>query len=135
MVKVIPYVATLLAFGQAVVAAKAVTSFTEWVDGILENPNGDNMKPEEVIEAYKSGLFNPPPAGTGTVHSTSFEADVYENIAKFKRSLIQKRATCYEVPNTECLVCRPNSLPGKQPSTVVSLTALFLLDCGCCCVH
>ncbi|KAJ4368907.1 hypothetical protein N0V83_005989 [Neocucurbitaria cava] len=87
MVKLIPYVASLLALGQAIAAAKAVTSFSEWVDGILEDPAGDNMTPEEVIVAYKSGQFSTPPA------------------AKFShRSLIQKRATCYEQPNTECLI-------------------------------
>lgn len=68
MVKLIPYVASLLALGQAVAAAKAVTSFSEWVDGILEDPNGDNMTPEEVINAFKSGQFSTPPAGTSTIY-------------------------------------------------------------------
>ncbi|KAH7345906.1 hypothetical protein BKA66DRAFT_576844 [Pyrenochaeta sp. MPI-SDFR-AT-0127] len=86
MVKLIPYVASLLALSQAIAAAKAVTSFSEWVDGILEDPNGDNMTPEEVINAYKNGQFSTPSA------------------AKSSCSLIQKRATCYEQPNTECLI-------------------------------
>jgi hypothetical protein len=63
MVKFIPYLASLLALGQAVAAAKAVTSFSEWVDGILENPNGDNMTPEEVVDAYMSGEFTAQPSG------------------------------------------------------------------------
>lgn len=67
MVKVIPYVASLLALGQAVVAAKAVTSFAEWVDGILDNPDGDNMTPEEVVSAYEAGQFSTPPSGIPTV--------------------------------------------------------------------
>jgi hypothetical protein len=67
MVKVIPYVASLLALGQAVAAAKAVTSFSEWVDGILENPDGDNMTPEEVVDAYKSGQFSTSPSGMLTI--------------------------------------------------------------------
>ncbi|KAH7406469.1 hypothetical protein DE146DRAFT_629787 [Phaeosphaeria sp. MPI-PUGE-AT-0046c] len=83
MIKLIPYIATLLALGQVVVAAKAVSSFSEWVDGLLEKPEGDNMTPEEVINAFQSGQFT----------------------AKFSsRSLIQKRAACYEQPNTDCLV-------------------------------
>ncbi|OAK99696.1 hypothetical protein IQ06DRAFT_370276 [Phaeosphaeriaceae sp. SRC1lsM3a] len=86
MVKVIPYVASLLALGQAVVAAKAVTSFAEWVDGILDNPDGDNMTPEEVVSAYEAGQFSTPPS------------------AKMSRSLYQKRATCYEYPNTDCSI-------------------------------
>ncbi|KAH7073705.1 hypothetical protein BKA63DRAFT_514655 [Paraphoma chrysanthemicola] len=85
MVKVIPYVASLLALGQAVAAAKAVTSFSEWVDGILENPDGDNMTPEEVIDAFNKGQFSPPSA-------------------KFGRSLVEKRATCYEFPTLTCLI-------------------------------
>jgi hypothetical protein len=64
MVNVIPYVTSLLAVGQAVAAAKAVTSFSEWVDDILANPNGDNMTPEEVLNAYGSGQFSTPPSGT-----------------------------------------------------------------------
>jgi hypothetical protein len=67
MVKLIPYVASLLALGQAVAAAKAVTSFSEWVDGILANPDGDNMTPEEVVVAFKSGQFSTPPSGMSTV--------------------------------------------------------------------
>ncbi|CAN9451984.1 unnamed protein product [Alternaria alternata] len=62
MVQLLPYVASLLALGQAVVAAKAVTSFSEWVDGILENPDGENMTPEEVVVAFKSGQFNSSPS-------------------------------------------------------------------------
>lgn len=32
------------------------------------------------------------------------------NIAKSSRSLYQKRATCYEYPNTDCSVCRQNTI-------------------------
>jgi hypothetical protein len=68
MVKLIPFVASLLALSQAAVAAKAVTSFSEWVDGIIENPDGDNMTPEEVVDAFKSGQFSTstPPSGIST---------------------------------------------------------------------
>jgi hypothetical protein len=64
MVKLTPYVTSILALGQVVTAAKPVTSFSDWVDGILENPAGDNMTPEEVIDAFQSGHFITPPAGT-----------------------------------------------------------------------
>jgi hypothetical protein len=64
MVNIIPYVASLLALGQAVAAAKTITSFSEWVDDILANPNGENMTPEEVLNAYESGQFSTPPSGT-----------------------------------------------------------------------
>ncbi|EUC39894.1 hypothetical protein COCMIDRAFT_110248 [Bipolaris oryzae ATCC 44560] len=81
MVQIIPYIASLLALGQAVTAAKAVSSFSEWVEGIVANPDGDNMTPEEVVEAFKAGQFSSPPEA---------------------RSLLQKRASCYEQPNTDC---------------------------------
>ena len=68
MVKLISYIASLLALGQTIAAAKAITSFSEWVDGILEDPNGDNMTPEEVINAFKSGQFNTPSAGTLAIY-------------------------------------------------------------------
>jgi hypothetical protein len=67
MVQLIPYIASLLALSQAVASAKAVTSFSEWVDGILENPDGDNMTPEEVVDAFKSGQFSTPPSGISTL--------------------------------------------------------------------
>lgn len=67
MVQLISYVASLLALSQAVAAAKAVTSFSEWVDGIIENPDGDNMTPEEVVDAFQSGQFSTPPSGILTV--------------------------------------------------------------------
>ncbi len=68
MAKLIPYIAALLALGQVITAAKAVTSFSQWVDGILEDPNGDNMTPEEVIAAFKSGNFSTPTAGKSIVN-------------------------------------------------------------------
>ncbi|KAF2007484.1 hypothetical protein P154DRAFT_517195 [Amniculicola lignicola CBS 123094] len=89
MVKIVPYVASLLAFGQAVAAAKAVTSFSEWVDGLIMDPNGDNMTPEEVMDAYSSGQFTTSPSVVA---------------AKLSRSLLEKRASCYEFAGTECLI-------------------------------
>lgn len=113
MVKVVPYITGLLAICQGAVATKAVTSFSEWVDGILEDPNGNHMKPEEVVAAFQSGQFNSPTPGTYIFHLTScasFEADTPANTAKAGRSLLEKRATCYEHPGTECLVCEKTSI-------------------------
>lgn len=67
MVQLIPYIVSLLALGQAVAAAKAVSSFSEWVDGIIQNPDGDNMTPEEVVDAFNSGQFSTPPSGISTI--------------------------------------------------------------------
>ena len=68
MVKLLHYVPSLLALGRVIAAAKAVTSFSDWVDGILEDPHGDNMTPEEVIDAFEAGHFNTPLADTWTIH-------------------------------------------------------------------
>jgi len=62
MVNLLPSIASLLAFGQAITVVNAVSSFSESVDGILENPQGDHMSPETVIEAFRSGNFSAPPA-------------------------------------------------------------------------
>jgi hypothetical protein len=69
MVQIIPYIASLLALGQAVAAAKQVTSFTEWIDGIVANPDGDNMTPDEVLEAFNAGKFSTPPEGMSAIRS------------------------------------------------------------------
>ncbi|KAI8242247.1 hypothetical protein K4K55_010864 [Colletotrichum sp. SAR 10_96] len=51
-------VATLAAVGPLAAAAPAATpapeifSFAKWVDGIIANPHGDNLTPEEAVEAY-----------------------------------------------------------------------------------
>lgn len=78
MVNIIPYVASLLALGRAVTAAKAASSFSQWVEGILEDPEGDNMTPEEVINAYQSGHFDGATSGMAPecLHIVDgFEAD------------------------------------------------------------
>lgn len=51
MVKFVPYVAFLLTLGQVIVAAMAVTSSSELVDGILQDLNEDYMTSEQVIDA------------------------------------------------------------------------------------
>ncbi|KXX75566.1 hypothetical protein MMYC01_208796 [Madurella mycetomatis] len=86
MVNFTPHFLTLLAFGHAVAAAQTVTSFSEWVEGIIADPNGDHLSPEDAVAAFKSGAFSVPPA------------------VKPRRGLVEKRATCYEVPGTEALI-------------------------------
>lgn len=63
MVKVISYIVSLLALGQAVAAAKVVSSISQCVDGILEDPQGDNMTPEQFVSAYQSRQFDGAPSG------------------------------------------------------------------------
>jgi hypothetical protein len=80
MIKLISYVASLLALGQAVAAAEEVTSFSERVEGILENPDRDNMTPEEVVDASKSGQFSTSPLGISAIspiHWSYKKANVY----------------------------------------------------------
>jgi len=71
MVKVVACIVAVLALGQAAAASKAVSSFSEWVDGILADPNGDNMTPDEVMLAYKSGNFSAPPASESIFEALS----------------------------------------------------------------
>jgi hypothetical protein len=70
MVQIGPYVASLLALGQGVTAAKAVSSFSEWIEGIVADPKGDNMTPKEVVKAFKAGQFSSSPEGMSAVRST-----------------------------------------------------------------
>lgn len=64
MVNFTPHFLALLAFGHAVTAAQTVTSFSEWVEGIIADPNGDHLSPEDAVAAFKSGVFSVPSAGT-----------------------------------------------------------------------
>ncbi|EFQ27390.1 hypothetical protein CGRA01v4_04466 [Colletotrichum graminicola] len=62
-----------------------VFSFSKWVDGIIANPNGDNLTPEEAVEAWHASVNETSAAATG-------------------ENLIQKRYTCNTIPNTEAYV-------------------------------
>ncbi|KAF3801383.1 hypothetical protein GCG54_00005539 [Colletotrichum gloeosporioides] len=44
--------APLAAAAPTASAAPEVFSFVKWVDGIIANPHGDNLTPEEAVEAY-----------------------------------------------------------------------------------
>ncbi|KAJ0340355.1 hypothetical protein COL154_011048 [Colletotrichum chrysophilum] len=45
-------VAPLAAAAPAATPAPEIFSFAKWVDGIIANPYGDNLTPEEAVEAY-----------------------------------------------------------------------------------
>ncbi|KAI8293694.1 hypothetical protein K4K56_004084 [Colletotrichum sp. SAR 10_98] len=45
-------VAPLAAAAPAAAQAPEIFSFAKWVDGIIANPHGDNLTPEEAVEAY-----------------------------------------------------------------------------------
>ncbi|KAI8237879.1 hypothetical protein K4K54_009225 [Colletotrichum sp. SAR 10_86] len=45
-------VAPLAAAAPAATPAPEIFSFVKWVDGIIANPHGDNLTPEEAVEAY-----------------------------------------------------------------------------------
>ncbi|KAF4832932.1 hypothetical protein CGCTS75_v004414 [Colletotrichum tropicale] len=45
-------VAPLAAAAPAATPAPEIFSFAKWVDGIIANPHGDNLTPEEAVEAY-----------------------------------------------------------------------------------
>ncbi|KAJ5006675.1 hypothetical protein K4K48_002842 [Colletotrichum sp. SAR 10_66] len=45
-------VAPLAAAAPAATQAPEIFSFAKWVDGIIANPHGDNLTPEEAVKAY-----------------------------------------------------------------------------------
>ncbi|KAF6788740.1 hypothetical protein CSOJ01_14953 [Colletotrichum sojae] len=61
-------------------------SFGKWVDGIIANPDGDNLTPEEAIEAWKA-----------SANETAAAAADGENA-------LQKRYACNTRPNNEASV-------------------------------
>lgn len=61
-----------------------VFSFSKWVDGIIANPDGDNLTPEEAVEAWHASLN--------------------ETSAAAENGLLQKRYYCNTIPNTEAYV-------------------------------
>ena len=62
-------------------------SFQDWVEGIIANPNGNNLTPAEAVETFYA-------SANATTTSASTKA----------RSLIQKRFFCNTIPNTEAYV-------------------------------
>ncbi|KAK2064118.1 hypothetical protein LY76DRAFT_587829 [Colletotrichum caudatum] len=65
--------------------AAEVFSFSRWVDGIIADPDGDNLTPEEAVEAWHATLNEASAATTGG-------------------TLLQKRYYCNTIPNTEAYV-------------------------------
>ncbi|KAJ3957185.1 hypothetical protein N0V92_006260 [Colletotrichum tropicale] len=61
-----------------------VFSFSKWVDGIIANPDGDNLTPEQAVEAWHASLN--------------------ETSAAAENGLLQKRYYCNTIPNTEAYV-------------------------------
>ncbi|KAH0429048.1 hypothetical protein CKAH01_06163 [Colletotrichum kahawae] len=61
-----------------------IFSFAKWVDGIIANPDGDNLTPEEAVEAWQASLN--------------------ETSAVAESGLLQKRVICNTEPNTEAYV-------------------------------
>ncbi|KAF6832374.1 hypothetical protein CPLU01_06199 [Colletotrichum plurivorum] len=60
-------------------------SFGKWVDGIIANPDGDNLTPEEAIEAWKASINETAAAADGD-------------------NALQKRYACNTQPNNEASV-------------------------------
>ncbi|TQN67732.1 hypothetical protein CSHISOI_07716 [Colletotrichum shisoi] len=65
--------------------AVEVFSFGKWIDGIIANPEGDNLTPDEAVEAWHASLENTSVAPTG-------------------ENLLVKRYYCNTIPNTEAYV-------------------------------
>jgi len=60
--------ATLATLSAAEVALESspsvgVFSFTEWIEGIIQNPDGDNLTPEEAYAAWELSINQTEPSG------------------------------------------------------------------------
>ncbi|KAK2024962.1 hypothetical protein LX32DRAFT_568971 [Colletotrichum zoysiae] len=66
-------------------SAVEVFSFSKWIDGIIANPEGDNLTPEEAVEAWQESLNETSVAAAG-------------------ENPIQKRWSCNTQPGTEAYV-------------------------------
>ncbi|KAK1965919.1 hypothetical protein LY78DRAFT_79406 [Colletotrichum sublineola] len=66
-------------------SAVEVFSFSKWVGGIIANPDGDNLTPDEAVEAWHESLNKTSAAPTG-------------------ENLLQKRFYCNTIPDTEAYI-------------------------------
>ncbi|KAL0943484.1 uncharacterized protein CTRU02_201371 [Colletotrichum truncatum] len=81
-----------LAFASFAGAAPAATqsdtvevfSFAQWIEGIIANPDGDNLTPDEAVEAWRASIDQTSPVPDS--------------------GLLQKRYWCNTIPNTEAYV-------------------------------
>ncbi|WYZ36480.1 hypothetical protein EsH8_XV_000033 [Colletotrichum jinshuiense] len=67
--------------------AVEVFSFVKWVDGIIANPNGDNLTPEEAVQAWRKSINATQSVVASTVDSH-----------------LQKRVSCNTIAGTEAYV-------------------------------
>ncbi|KAK1689301.1 hypothetical protein BDP55DRAFT_765601 [Colletotrichum godetiae] len=80
-----PYIGAVPTAAQS--DAVEVFSFAKWVDGIIANPEGDNLTPSEAVEAWRE-----------SVNATESDGTTPTN------SMIQKRVSCNTIAGTEASV-------------------------------
>ncbi|KAK1704840.1 hypothetical protein BDP67DRAFT_548905 [Colletotrichum lupini] len=95
--------------------AAEVFSFAKWVDGIIANPEGDNLTPSQAVEAWRE-----------SVNATESDGTTSTN------SLLQKRVTCNTVAGTEASVpdavsCINDLARKGSQACVVSSVSVFCL--------
>ncbi|KAF9876631.1 hypothetical protein CkaCkLH20_06039 [Colletotrichum karsti] len=84
-------------------------SFSKWVDGLITNPDGDNLTPEEAVEAWRASIN-----GTHAAH-------------------VDKRVMCNTIAGTEAYV--PDAVScinqlaarGSEACTVATVTAFCVI--------
>ncbi|KAK1849735.1 hypothetical protein CCHR01_07637 [Colletotrichum chrysophilum] len=81
-------VAPLAAAAPAATPAPEIFSFAKWVDGIIANPYGDNLTPEEAVEAYYKSRNEVPEAAS----------------PDWDYGRVRKRATCNTIAGTQASV-------------------------------
>ncbi|KAF4777954.1 hypothetical protein HER10_EVM0010672 [Colletotrichum scovillei] len=95
--------------------AAEVFSFAKWVDGIIANPEGDNLTPSQAVEAWRE-----------SVNATESDGTTATN------GLLQKRVTCNTVAGTEASVpdavsCINDLARKGSQACVVSSVSVFCL--------
>ncbi|TDZ30026.1 hypothetical protein C8035_v003496 [Colletotrichum spinosum] len=65
--------------------AVEVFSFAKWVDGIISNPDGDNLSPEQAVEAWQASISE-------------------TSSAVSERDVLQKRYFCNTIPGSEAYI-------------------------------
>ncbi|KAJ0381786.1 hypothetical protein COL922a_013849 [Colletotrichum nupharicola] len=99
-------VAPLAAAAPAATPAPEIFSFAKWVDGIIANPHGDNLTPEEAVEAYYKSVNASEAAALEWDYGRARKRDDAAEGASpdWDYGRVRKRATCNTIAGTQASV-------------------------------
>ncbi|EQB55266.1 hypothetical protein CGLO_04829 [Colletotrichum gloeosporioides Cg-14] len=98
--------APLAAAAPTASAAPEVFSFVKWVDGIIANPHGDNLTPEEAVEAYYKSVNASEAAALDWDYGRARKRDEAAEAVSpdWDYGRVRKRATCNTIAGTQASV-------------------------------